>query len=309
VRVLDLFAGAGGFSLGFRWARAEIGRAVENHRPKVETYRANFPDVDLIDRDIQDVTVRDPFDVVVGGPPCEPYTSANSARKRDPLARLHDDPIGALVLQFIRIVGDVRPKAFVMENVVQVAEGPLRAELERFFGERGFPKIHFNELKSEDAGVPSHRLRLFISNVPLKLKHLHEFATVDEAIESLPPPGPSVPNHDPHPLSDDKREAIARLRPGDSLYGYRSATGKQHQNWLRVRGDRPAPTVMGQARFVHPREDRLLTPREHARLMGFPDDFVLKGGRDQQYDAVGEAVPPALAKQIALQVQAALAKA
>lgn len=298
--VLDLFAGGGGFSLGFRQAGYDVRRAVENYRPKCETYHANFPDVDLVCRDIQDVVVKDPFDVVVGGPPCEPFTPANAGRKVNPLDRLLKDKVGALVLQFVRIAGDVRPKVFVMENVVQVAEGPLQGELVRFFSEWGFPKIFFNELRAEDAGTPSHRVRLFVSNVPIQLPTRRDPPPVSDVLQGLGPPGSKgVPNHDPHPLAPDKRRRIARLAPGEALYGYRSATGKAHTNWLRLDAQRPVPTILGQARFVHPTEPRLLTVREHARLMGYPDDFVFKGGRDQQYDAVGESVPPPLARAIA----------
>jgi len=301
--VLDLFCGGGGFSLGFRQAGFEVRRAVENFRPKCETYRANFPDVELTCRDIQDVVVKPPFDVVVGGPPCEPFTPANTERAARPLDRLLKDKIGRLVLQFVRINGDVRPKVFVMENVVQVAEGPLEPELRRFFAEWGFPKIFLNELRAEDAGTPSHRLRLFVSNVRLELPERRKPPPVMDVLKGLPPPGAgNVPNHDASPLTGDKRSRITRLAPGESLYQYRSATGKTHDNWLRLRKDEPAPTVLGNARFVHPTEPRLLTVREHARLMGYPDDYVFKGGRDQQYDAVGESVPPPLARAIAAQL-------
>lgn len=309
-RVLDLFAGAGGFSLGFEQAGFEVARAVENFRPKAETYHANFPRVDLWVQDIQDVVIRDSYDVVIGGPPCEPFTPANARRQPQPLDRLHRDRIGGLVLQFLRIASDVRPAAFVMENVVQVAEGPLRAELERLFREWGWTRRFFNELRAEDAGCPSHRLRLFLSNHPLRLPRGAPPPGVLEVFRGLPPPGaPGSPsNHEPHPLSSEKRQRIGRLGPGEALYGYRSATGKAHENWLRLEGNKPSPTVLGQSRFIHPTEPRLLTVREHARLMGYPDDFVFRGGRDQQYDAVGESVPPPLAQAIATQLVSILGK-
>lgn len=297
--VLDLFAGAGGFSLGFRQAGFDVRRAVENHNPKAETYRANFPDVELWERDMQETVVRDAYDVVIGGPPCEPFTPANADRAPTVMDRLYKDRIGQLVLQFIRIVGDVRPKTFVMENVIQVAEGPLRAELEKHLRERGYARLHFNELRAEDAGTPSHRLRLFLSNQQIDLPKGPKAPTVREALAGLPPPGNSPANHLAHPLTPDKVERIRSVKPGGALYGYRAATGKSHANWQRLKAEELAPTVLGNSRFIHPTEDRLLTPREHARLMGFPDSFVLKGGRDQQYDAVGEAVPPPLARAIA----------
>lgn len=302
--VLDLFAGAGGFSLGFRQAGFEIARAVENFRPVAASYAENFPDVRLDDVDIQKLSIRDPYDVVIGGPPCEPYTSATADRAPNPLDRLYKNKIGGLVLHFIRIVKEVHPQAFVMENVVQVAEGPLRNALIKEFRAAGYPNIHFNELFAEHYGTPSHRRRLFISNLALDPPPSKAPPpTVLQALDGLPPPGQGkIPNHLPHPLSPDKRARLRNLAPGRSLYSYQSATGKRHGNWLRLRPDQLAPTIGGGARFVHPTEDRLLTVREHARLLGLPDDFVFRGGRDLQYDQVGEAVPPPLAKSIAHEV-------
>ena len=76
-----------------------------------------------------------------------------------------------------------------------------------------------------------------------------------------------------------------------------------HHTWTRLPADRVAPTVKGLGRFVHPVEDRLLTPREHARLMGYPDDFVFHGSKNEQYNQVGESVPPPLSRAIAREVR------
>lgn len=306
--VVDLFAGAGGFSLGFRRAGFDVLAAVENFRPKVATYRAHFPGTNLVEQDIQDTVLRESPDVVIGGPPCEPFTPANPRRKPEALDRLYKDRIGGLVLQFVRLVGDLRPKVFLMENVVQVIEGPLREELAGHFSRRGYPRLHFHELLAEDFGTPSHRRRVFLSNVPLRLSAPPaKPMPVRDALAGLPAPGPRPPNHAPHPLSPDKRRRLERLPRGRALFGYESATGKRHGNWQRLDPTRLAPTVLGQSRFVHPAEPRLLTVREHARLMGYPDDFVFQGGRDVQYDAVGESVPPPLAGALAQAVKAALA--
>jgi DNA (cytosine-5)-methyltransferase 1 len=73
-------------------------------------------------------------------------------------------------------------------------------------------------------------------------------------------------------------------------------------NLIKLHPHKIAPTVLGSSRFIHPYEPRLLTVREQARLMGFPDDHVFLGGRDEQYNQVGEAVPPTVAKAIASEV-------
>lgn len=74
-------------------------------------------------------------------------------------------------------------------------------------------------------------------------------------------------------------------------------------NVTRLHPYKLAPTVMGKSRFIHPFQDRFLTVREHARLMGFPDDHVFLGGKNVQYDMVGEAVPVPLARAIAKEVK------
>jgi DNA (cytosine-5)-methyltransferase 1 len=304
-RVLDLFAGCGGFSLGFHQAGLPTTRAVENFKPVAASYAENFPDVELLVEDIQKLGFHDPFDVVIGGPPCEPYTSASAKREENPLDRMYKNKIGGLVLHYIRLVGLVKPKIFVMENVMQVAEGPLRGALETEFKKVGYPKIHFNELFAENYGTPSTRRRLFISNVRIEPPRLAKGAPhVGPLLADLPKPGTNKDvNHLPHPLSPQKRQRIQTSNPGDALYSYTSGTGRTHGNWRRLHPDELAPTVTGHARFIHPTQDRLLTVREHARLMGFPDTFILRGGRDIQYDVVGEAVPPPLAKAIGLHLR------
>jgi DNA (cytosine-5)-methyltransferase 1 len=83
---------------------------------------------------------------------------------------------------------------------------------------------------------------------------------------------------------------------------FEGAENRRFRNFIRLNPYRPAPTVMGSSRFIHPFEDRLLTVREQARLMGFPDYHIFLGGRDSQYNMVGEAVPPPLSKEIAIYI-------
>jgi Site-specific DNA methylase len=107
-----------------------------------------------------------------------------------------------------------------------------------------------------------------------------------------------LPNHETVTLSASKAERIAAVRPGEALMKFRGASGT-YGNYIRLRWDEPAPTVMGSRRFIHPEENRLLTVREQARLMGFPDHHVFFGPKDSQFNQVGEAVPPPLAQAIA----------
>jgi len=304
---IDLYAGGGGFTRGFVQAGYKPLLAIENFPPAVETYRQNFPGVVVIDRDIQTVhsleilrALNSSPDVIIGGPPCEAYTRANPERRRDPLERLYEDPRGRLVLHFIRIVGDLKPRVFVMENVPGILDDGLDEVLREEFSRVGYDEIYFNVLYAEDYSTPSHRVRVFISNIKIKPRKSKRKRVID-AIGDLPPPDPyyGIPNHDYVPLSRRKQRRISKLKWGEALVRYRGYGGRVLGNYVRLHPYRIAPTIMGSARFIHPFENRLITVREQARLMGFPDTHVFLGGRDAQYNQIGEAVPPPLARAIA----------
>lgn len=298
---IDVFAGAGGFSRALVEEGFEVLAAVENEPGARKTYALNFPRVRLVAEDIKRVdfaTLPRP-DVVVGSPPCEAFTPANAARRREPLDRLYKDPSGALTWHFTRALAALRPRAFVMENVPGILEGPLRAELRSLFREAGFPRVRFHEFRAEEHGVPSRRTRVFASNVRLELPRQPPPPAAWAVLEDLRELRGQAPNHEKLTVSRREGSRIAGLKAGRSLYHWRSAEGKVLGHKTRLRPDEVAPTVMGSSRFVHPFENRFLTVREHARLMGFPDEHVFAGGRGQQYDQVGEAVPPPLARLIA----------
>ncbi|MCX8204243.1 MAG: DNA cytosine methyltransferase [Candidatus Nezhaarchaeota archaeon] len=307
LKVVDLFSGAGGFSRGFLEAGFKIIAALDNAPQVAKTYRANFPWTMFIEDDIKNVDGETLFknisgrpDVVIASPPCEPYTAANIKRLKEPLDRLYVDPIGRLTLHGIRLIGDLEPKVFVIENVPQIMEGGLKEALIKELKRAGFREVFFNILKAEDYGSPSKRTRVFISNVKIKPPLSKFRVTVIEALRGLPNPGGEPPNHEYIPMPPKKFKKALRLKWGDALVKYEGCDGKIYTNWTRLHPFRPAPPVLGNSRFIHPFETRLLTVREHARLMGFPDHHVFLGGKTSQFNMVGEAVPIPLAKSIAL---------
>ena len=116
--VVDLFCGAGGMSEGFKMAGYRILLGIEKDEAAAKTYRANNPDTALIVGDIQLVADKEileklggkKIDAVIGGPPCQGFSMANTHRKAD-------DPRNELYLEFVRVVKLVKPDFFVMENV------------------------------------------------------------------------------------------------------------------------------------------------------------------------------------------------
>ncbi|WP_456419385.1 DNA cytosine methyltransferase [Methanocaldococcus infernus] len=302
MNLIDLFSGCGGFSKGFLDQGFNILGAIENFKPAVETYIYNIKakvwmeDIKRVPPKTFDKFIgEEKVDLIIGSPPCEPFTKANPLIRDRVEDRLYKDKRGILTLTFIEYVKYFSQKnedlIFIMENVPQIKE--LKSELKELFGEVGF-KIYFNLLRAEHYGNPSIRARMFISNIKLKPKKGKK-VVVEEALKDIPK---DAKNHEIKKLSKDKLEKIKKLKWGEALYRFRGKS-KVMQNWIRLHPKKLAPTVKGKVRFIHPYEDRLLTVREQARLMSYPDDFVFFGGREVQYNQIGESVPPCLSRAIA----------
>jgi DNA (cytosine-5)-methyltransferase 1 len=134
--------------------------------------------------------------------------------------------------------------------------------------------------------------------------------SVMEAIDDLPKlgmnlifnPEVDVPNHVEYPLSVEKQKAISKTRWGQGARRFRVSKNRSLPNWVRLYPDQVSTSINGLSRYIHPYENRLLTVREHARLMSYPDSFIFTGFSDSQYNQVGESVPPIVSNLIAQEV-------
>jgi len=306
-KVMDLFCGAGGFSLGFKLAGFEVSLAVDNDLDAITTYKANFVNTNVIVSDLSKThsidlkMLYDKIDVIIASPPCEAYTLVNRNIMPDPLDRLYTDTRGRLMLDTIRLIGDLKPDIFVIENVPGILINPIPEYIRKELRRIGYKRIYFNLLNAADYGTPSFRRRVFISNIKLKPKKKRSKITVEEALTGLP--DPKYPNNLPNHvyIKPPKRYQgkIYRLRWNKALDYYRGWGFKEYKQYIRLHPNKIAPTIMGRSRFIHPYEDRLITVREEARLMGYPDTHVFYGGIDKQFNQVGESVPPPLSYAIA----------
>jgi DNA (cytosine-5)-methyltransferase 1 len=313
-KVLDLFCGAGGFALGFQKAGFEIICGIDKDPLALSTYEKNIKPNQVLNLDIgslhsidlmRKLNVKTWPDIIIASPPCEPYTLANAKRKKKPLSRLYEDPNGRLVLDTIRLIGDLRPKIFIIENVRNLIEGKLKDAISYEFKRVGYPKIFFNLLYAESYGVPSERKRIFISNNELNLKRSR--VTPDQFVMNVLPEDSlyaTLPNHEEISIPESFDKKLYRLIWGRALVYFPSAISKRKsfKNWEKIRPNDIAPTVMGKSRFIHPYEARALTVREHASLMTFHNNFEFFGGTESQFDQVGEAVPPLLSYKIAVRI-------
>ena len=165
---VDLFCGAGGMSLGFEQAGFDVAAAVDADPVHVAAYSLNFPDCSTVQADLALVSgqeLRDliglesrHIDVIFGGPPCGGFSMIG---KRRP-----DDPRNELLLHFARLVGELSPSCFVVENVEGLLKGPARSVLDDFVasvGDAGYSVVSpFVSLDASGFGVPQTRRRVFI---------------------------------------------------------------------------------------------------------------------------------------------------
>jgi DNA (cytosine-5)-methyltransferase 1 len=299
MKVLDLFAGCGGFSHGFLQAGYEVVAFVENWQPAIETFRKNHPQATLIGRDITlipDKTIqiyKNHVDVIIGGPPCQGFSMCG---KRNP-----KDKRNTLYKEYLRFVGIIQPKLVIMENVgglLTMNDSKGRKVIDRIlhdFIKLGY-FVSYKILTASEYGVAQNRRRLVIIGKKMDL-FPHPTATrrtVLEAISDLPE---GINGHLFFDTKEETLEKIKTLKQGEKL--------SKNFNFCRqrLRADQPSKTVTTQPMFIHPIYNRFLTPRELARLQSFSDHFEFCGTKTSMVKQIGNAVPPLMAQAIAEQIK------
>lgn len=191
---IDLFCGAGGLSLGFEQAGFDVVSAVEIDPVHAGVHSYNFPTCKTFCRNIEEITGnelmcgRDSIDVIIGGPPCQGFSLIG---KRD-----MSDHRNSLVMQYMRIVSEVKPRYFVMENVAGITIGDAKQILDsaiEYIESFGYSVVKpYKVLNAQDYGVPQSRKRLFLlgyrsdQTVPCYPERKGKCVTVGDAISDLP---------------------------------------------------------------------------------------------------------------------------
>lgn len=330
---IDLFSGAGGLLRGFMDAGFDPVFSVEMWKPAVETHIKNYPNVELRSVDIRTITNEElgkyagHVDVIVGGPPCQGFSTIGK--------RLVKDPRNELVFEFIRFVDVIRPKVFLMENVKGLLSsdgGRTKEAIENEYRAIGYSVLS-KVLCAADYGVPQLRNRVFFLGVrndlliepsfPAVTHTKDNYATVGDAINDLLGKENEVPNHVPMKHNRIVEGRISCIREGEGIpteglpedvargsrSDYRDNTIKNFSHvYKRLSRFRPATTMVpGHNAFpLHPVANRSLTVREAARIQTFPDDVIFYGTRQDQCIQVGNAVPVKLAKILAGHIQTIL---
>ena len=322
LKLLSLFAGCGGIDLGFRWAGIETIAGVEIKQFACDTLKKNHPaikvfgppecegDVRQFNADVLQEMIGDTeIDIISGGPPCQPFSVAAAQRfyKDDERYKRKgdkDDEKGNLLPEYIRIINEIRPKVFVIENVAALIswnDGKFLSESLKALDSDYVYSIPC-AVHAHLFGVPQYRERMIIIGTRVKDKlplfnddtiKLDKVFTVEDALREFPD---KPLNHQLRAHTQETIERYSRLK-----FGERDHKGRVD----RLDPNLPAKTVIaggengGGRSHLHPYFPRTTSPRECARFQTFPDDFELCGTMSRQFTQVGNAVPPLLAYFIA----------
>jgi DNA (cytosine-5)-methyltransferase 1 len=347
LRIVDVFAGCGGFSLGAHMAGMKTCLAVDVDPILSSSYSRNFPGVKLLRRNVRRISSVDlmehaggRIDGIVGGPPCQGFSEIG---RRD-----IEDPRSLLIGDFFRLVKKVRPRFFVMENVRGLAfDGSRTILLDYLEGlDRYYTVFGPSILEASAFGAATRRPRLFVIGIAGPgagasifqdelARTKTEAATVRDAINDLRRAKPShvdgrgldwwtypedetpsdyaiharkgrggkqltyVSSHRRTVHLESTIRRFSRLRPGA-----RDPVGKHE----RLKWNGQSPTIRAgtgsdrgsyqSVRPIHPVEPRVITPREAARLQGFPDWFELHPTIWHSFRMIGNSVSPFIARAV-----------
>ena len=349
--VIDLFAGVGGLSYGFsKLPEFNIIAANEIEKDISIAYTLNHPEVKMLNYDIASLTEEILFevlngrqvDIVVGGPPCQSYSTVGK-RQMDDRANLF--------LQYKRVLQILKPKAFVFENVVgmlSMDKGRLFVRIRKEFEEIGY-SLKYQVLDAVNYGVPQHRERVILVGfkecnpfeypAPTHGEGLLPYVALKDAFADLPSlkSGESASHYSGAPSNAflkfvrkncDALTKHAAPKNGEHLVRLMQALGDGQSKddlpeelrpksgypntYAKLWWDRPSTTVTrnfacpSSSRCVHPRDSRAMSIREGARLQSFPDDYKFYGSDGMKRLEIGNAVPPLLSKAIAKQMLKAM---
>jgi len=339
-KVLDLFCGCGGISLGFEKAGFEIKLGIDIWEPALVTFEKNHSSSKTICGDISEIppsTIKNEFlkdgvDVIIGGPPCQGFSISG---KRDV-----NDPRNKLYQSFVSYVEYFKPKVFVMENVpnlVSMNKGLVKDEIIKEFENIGY-KVTYKILLASDYGVPQNRKRVFFIGLlngkndfsfPLTT-HSEVKITSAQAISDLPEfelengsiyntkhqseyqkliryNSEGIYNHQTTKHTESTKKMIALVPDGGnykSLPKELQEIRKVNIAWTRLNSKKPSFTIdTGHRHHFHYKFNRTPTVREAARIQSFPDSFIFYGSKTAQEKQVGNAVPPLLAEVLAQSIK------
>lgn len=316
---VSLFSGGGGLDLGLSLAGFNFKYSNDEVQYYCDTVSYNFPDCvaeakdvrDLKGDEIKEIIKTKKISLIAGGSPCQAFSILG---KRGSFS----DDRGQLVFDYIRLINELKPQAFVFENVpglLTLNNGEDWKKLYYHFQVETGYDIYTDILNAADYGVPQIRKRVFVvgfcqpveftfpspryrdpSSLDLLNQHLPNWLPAKLALEQVE----NLHNHDIRIHGERVRSRYEKIPPG-------SRDKVDHTD--RIDPEKPSGTVLvgskagGGRPHIHPYVPRHITVREAARLQSFPDWYKFLGTSTAQYRQVGNAVPPLLAFAVGKSIQ------
>lgn len=339
-KLLDLFCGAGGLSLGFEENNFKSELAIDFCEKAIETYNYNREDKTGIAFDIKKVDekflkehLKVKVDGIIGGPPCQGFSTAGR--------RIIDDERNELYRDYFKILNVLKPKFFLIENVAGIltmAKGLIKEDILNRGADAGYT-MFYETLLASDYGIPQNRKRVFFVGIRNDIcyknfkfpKPTGEYITIEDAISDLPSldkkecnktysklpmtefqakmrkKSKVIYNHDPTAHTEETKKLVALVPEGGSIQDIPEELrgGRKYKALLRrMKRDVPSHTIdTGHRTYFHYEENRIHSVREGARLQTFKDNYIFKGTKGYQYKQVGNAVPPKLSSLLAKEIK------
>lgn len=324
MQLLSLFCGAGGLDLGFHQSGYDLKLAIDWSEAAIKTHKHNFPESTALKLDLLELGVSGLLELcttyiskkeslgIIGGPPCQGFSRGNPNS-------LASDPRNKLAILYVDFIAEVKKhfdvKFVVFENVLGIKDKKhlktykkITSKLE----EIGYD-IYENELNAINFGVAQERKRVIIIAIDKEAKHDKKLIkeiqespnkkTVRDVIFGLPEPTFFQKNLK---VADIKHHPNHwTMFPKSIKFKNPELLENKTRSFRTVLWDKPSPTIAYGNReiYVHPEKKRRLSIFESMLLQGFPEDFVLKGTLSQQVTQISNAVPPPMAKQIAVSIK------
>lgn len=339
-KIIDLFCGCGGLSKGFEKAGFEVELAIDLWEDAVKTYNHNHKEAIAICDDIHNLgddilnRIKEKGEVVgvVGGPPCQGYSTVGT--------RDVNDPRNHLYLEYCRIVEKILPEFFVIENVkglTTLGGGIFKEDIINRFQNLGY-KVQYRILNAADYGVPQNRQRVFFVGMKNKKFIFPEgkdyIITSEDALSDLPSldseedstiyisepqneyqrlmriNSNKVLNHEKTNHIEQTISIISMIPDGGNIFDLPEEywnIRKYNKAFERMSSKAPSNTIdTGHRNYFHYKENRIPSVRESARIQSFPDHFEVLGSKTSQYKQIGNAVPPLLAYEVAQAIRKCL---
>lgn len=346
--IIDLFAGVGGLTHGFYHNKKyEVLVANEILPSMAKAYTLNHPDVKMYCDDIKNFSLpqltkdlgikKGDIDIIVGGPPCQAYSTVGK--------RLLDDPRGKLFQEYYRILEEFESTFFLFENVkglLSMQGGELLATIIDSFTSLGYA-VKYQVLNAVEYGAPQVRERVIITGTKLKKvfeypkpthgNGLKKHLVLSDAISDLPFIGNGEESFDYASAPQNEFQKKMRHHASNRLMDHNSPKNNDKlikimmhlpdggspkdipeelrpksgfgNTYCRLWWDRPSTTITrnlgtpSSSRCIHPKATRALTTREGARIQCFPDNYKFYGSKSDRNLQIGNAVPTVLSEALA----------